>query len=98
MLSDAFELDANIDNFVYCGKTSDYFGKLYRELQNSKDLFTRTVSVPVAVSVKVYHCVNGDGPFDRLNGYRSHSDHHHTHNVNLTETVTETETVPVNRL
>ena len=61
MLSDAFELDANIDNFVYYGKTLSW-------IQNSKGLFTlftHTVSVSVAVSVKVYHCVNGDRPFDR---------------------------------
>ena len=27
---------------------------------NSKGPFTRTVSVPASVTVKVYHCVNGD--------------------------------------
>ena len=34
-----------------------------------KGLFTRTVSV----SVKVSHCANENGPFDRQNGYRTHS-------------------------
>ena len=34
-------------------------------------LFTRTVSV--SVSVKVYHCVNGNGPFDGQNGFQTHS-------------------------
>ena len=68
-------------------------------------LFTRTVSVSVSItiSIKVYDRVNGNGPFDRENGLRTHSycqtDRHHVHNVNLTETVTdtETETVRVNR-
>ena len=38
----------------------------------SKGLFTRTVSVSVSVSLKVYHCVNGDGPFDGQNGFCTH--------------------------
>ena len=55
-----------------------------------KGLFTRTVSV------KVYHCANGDRPFDGQNGFCLHS-----YNVSLMETVTETDTeteaVHVNR-
>ena len=37
----------------------------------TKGLFTLTVSVSMSVSVfvKVYHCANGNGPFDRQNGY-----------------------------
>ena len=62
-------------------------------------VFTRTVSVSVSVtvSVKAYHCVNGNGPFDVQNGFGTHSDcqmdHHYVHNVNLTERVPDTETV-----
>ena len=71
-----------------------------------KGLFTWTFSmyVSASVSVKVYHCANGNGPFDGQNGFRIHSDcqtnRHYIHNVNLTEMVmdTETETVCVNRL
>ena len=50
-----------------------------------KGLFTRTVSV--SVTVKVYHCVNGNGPFDRQNGFCTDSAHqmerHHRRNVIL---------------
>ena len=63
-----------------------------------KGMFTHTVSVStcVTVSVKVYHCVNGNRLFDTENGFGTHSncqtDHHYTHNVNLTETVTDMDT------
>ena len=40
---------------------------------NSKGPFTRTVSVPVSVTVKVYHCVNGEGLFDSQTGFGTHS-------------------------
>ena len=46
--------------------------------------FTRTVSVPVPVTV--LHCVNGDGPFDG----QFASEPILSVNVNLTETGTET--------
>ena len=56
-----------------------------------------SVFVSASVSVKVYHCINGNGLFDDQNGYRTRSDHHHhTHNVNLTEMVTDMETETVN--
>ena len=44
--------------------------------RNLKGLFTRTVKVPVSikVTVKVYHCGNDDGAFDRTNGSTTHSD------------------------
>ena len=38
-------------------------------------LFTRTVYVSVSVTINVYHCAYGDGPFDGQNGYRTHSVH-----------------------
>ena len=31
--------------------------------------------MPVSVTIKVYHCVNGDGLFDRQIGFRTHSVH-----------------------
>ena len=55
----------------------------------TKGLFTRTISVSMSVSVtvKVYHCVNRNGPFDGQNGFCTHSAHqtdrHHRHNVIL---------------
>ena len=65
--------------------------------------FTRTISVSISItiSVKIYHCVNGNGLFDGQNWYRTHSDRQmvrlHLCNVNLVETKTERETVRVNR-
>ena len=40
---------------------------------STKGSFTRAVSVPTAITVNVYHCANGDGPFDRENGFGTHS-------------------------
>ena len=40
---------------------------------NSKGPFTCTVSVPVSVTVKAYHCVNGEGLFDSQTGFGTHS-------------------------
>ena len=41
------------------------------------------------MSVKVYHCVNGDGPIDGKNGFCTHFAHQmvclHSHNVNFTD-------------
>ena len=54
-----------------------------------------SLSLSPSPSVKVYHCINGNGLFGRQNGYRTHSNHHHTHNVNYM--YMETETVHVNR-
>ena len=57
--------------------------------KGSNGLSTRTgpVSVSVSVTVKVYHCVNGNGPFDRQNGFCTHSvrqmDCLHRHNDKL---------------
>ena len=63
-----------------------------------KGLFTRTVSVSlsVTVSVKVYHYVNGNRPFDRQN--ERQMDHHYVFDVNLTEMVTETDTEMVSEV
>ena len=38
-----------------------------------KGTFTRTVSVPMSVTVEVYRCTNGDGPFDGQIGFGTHS-------------------------
>ena len=53
------------------------------------------------VSVKVYHCVNGNRLFDGQIRFCTHFARQmvrlHSHNVNLTNTMTETDTVSVNR-
>ena len=78
---------------------SIFWGQVRKQLV--KGLFTRTVSVPVSISVKIYHCANGNGPFDGQNRYRTHSAHQtvrlYWDNVNFTETDTETETLRVNK-
>ena len=57
--------------------------------QHHKGLFTSTVSVSVSfsITVKVYHGVNGNGPFERQNGFCTLSarqtDRHHRRNVIL---------------
>ena len=52
-------------------------------------MFILTVSVSLTVSVKVYHCVNGNRLFDGQIEFRTHSDRqtdcHYVHNVNLTD-------------
>ena len=40
--------------------------------KNHKGLFT---GMSVTVTVKVYHCTDGDGPFDGQIGFRTHSIH-----------------------
>ena len=48
-----------------------------RQAGKTKGLYTRTVSVPVSakVTVKVYHCANGDGSFDGQIELRTYSLH-----------------------
>ena len=43
----------------------------------NKGPFTHTISVTMSVkaTVRVYHCANGDGPFDRHIGSGPHSVH-----------------------
>ena len=87
--------DFDVKKFVSCIQLRPRFNRT-----RCKGLLTRTVSVSMSVNVslKFYHCANGDGPFDGQNGFRTHSDHHHNrHNGNLTETLTDTETVRENR-
>ena len=40
---------------------------------STKGSFTRAVSVPMAITANVYHCANGDGPFDRQIWFGAHS-------------------------
>ena len=59
-------------------------------------LFTHTVSVPMpmSVTVKIFHCVNGDGPSEGQIGFGTHSVHQavrlHLHNNKLTDMGKET--------
>ena len=52
---------------------SGFFGFPASEIQHIKGLFTCTVSVSVSVTIKVYHCVNGNSPLDGQNGFCTHS-------------------------
>ena len=65
-------------------------------LRYIKGLFTRNVSV------KIYHCINGNGLFDGQNGFGTHSDcqtdHHRTNSVTLTEAVKDTDTETVTEM
>ena len=48
---------------------------LYSVSETKKVLFTRTVIVPmpIKVTIKFYHCANGDVGFDGRNGFQTHS-------------------------
>ena len=42
-------------------------------MHSTKGSFTGTVSVPMSVTAKVYHCADDDGPFDGQIEFGTHS-------------------------